>query len=68
MRKITKEGQACRKCSYPVVWRKTKKNPKKGQRYGYRRYLWCKRCHNLYHVESEWYEIRDDMVQEELFA
>lgn len=50
--KITREGQACRKCSTPVVKRIPRKKPKSGQPYYYEYYLFCPGCSTMYMVDE----------------
>jgi len=50
--KITYEGQACRKCSTPVIKRIPKKRPKSAQSYFYEYYFYCPGCHTMYMVDE----------------
>jgi ribonuclease HI len=50
--KITQEGQACRKCSTPVVKRVPRRQQKPGQTYYYEYYLSCPNCGTMYMVEE----------------
>lgn len=50
--KITQEGQACRKCSAPVVKRVPRRKQKPGQTYYYEYYLSCPSCGTMYMVEE----------------
>lgn len=40
------EGQPCRKCQYPVIWRTSKKAKKEGVHY--KKYLFCEKCRAIY--------------------
>jgi len=51
--KITEEGQACRKCGTPVIKKKAKNIPHKGQTYYFKFYLGCPKCGTMYMQESE---------------
>ena len=50
--KITQEGQACRKCSTPVVKKLPRRRQKPGQTYYYEYYLYCPNCSTMYMVEE----------------
>ena len=50
--KITREGQACRKCSTPVVKKEPRRKRKPGQTYYYAYYLSCPNCGTMYMVEE----------------
>ena len=50
-KKITQEGQLCRKCSTPVV-KRIPKRPKKTQAYYYEYYFYCPKCSTMYMVEE----------------
>ena len=50
--KITREGQACRKCSTPVVKKEPRRKRKPGQTYYYAYYLSCPNCGAMYMVEE----------------
>lgn len=50
--KITSEGQACRKCSTPVVKKIPRTKPQPGQAYRFEYYLYCPQCHTNYMVEE----------------
>lgn len=45
-----REGEACWKCSTPVIKQKSK--PKPGRDYYYEYYLWCPKCNANYEVEE----------------
>ncbi|MEP3209546.1 MAG: hypothetical protein ABJN95_10175 [Maribacter sp.] len=51
-RKMTKAGQACRKCNTPVIKKYPKSKIKEGQKYRFEYYLSCPSCKTLYHVEE----------------
>jgi ribonuclease HI len=51
-RKVTSEGQACRKCGAPVEKRKPTRKVKPGQSYYYEYYLQCPKCGTIYLVED----------------
>ena len=44
------EGEACAKCSTPVIKRKGKSKPNRNYYFEY--HLWCPKCEIAYHVES----------------
>jgi ribonuclease HI len=48
--KITKEGQACRKCSTPVIKQTPRRKAKRAYYYEY--YLYCPKCRTQYMVEE----------------
>jgi ribonuclease HI len=50
--KITQEGQACRKCSTPVIKRVPRRKLKPGQTYYFEYYLSCPNCDAMYMVEE----------------
>jgi ribonuclease HI len=45
-----RDGDACRKCSTPVIKQKPRSKPNRGYYFEY--YLWCPKCHATYEVES----------------
>jgi ribonuclease HI len=47
---LKEEGEACWKCSTPVVKQKSK--PKPGRDYYFEYYLWCPKCNATYEVEA----------------
>lgn len=51
-RKITQEGQSCRKCSTPVVKKVPRRKQKPAQTYYYEYYLYCPNCRTMYMVEE----------------
>lgn len=51
-RKITQEGQSCRKCSTPVVKKVPRRKHKPAQTYYYEYYLYCPNCRTMYMVEE----------------
>jgi ribonuclease HI len=51
-KKITEEGQPCRKCSTPVVKRIPKRKRRPDQQYYYEYYLYCPGCKTMYMVEK----------------
>ncbi len=50
--KIIRDGQACRKCSTPVVKRVPRRKQKLGQTFYYEYYLSCPNCRTMYMVED----------------
>nr|WP_129678213.1 ribonuclease HI [Candidatus Chloroploca sp. Khr17] len=50
--KMTRAGQACRKCGTPVVKQVPRKQPKATQSYYFEYYLYCPSCHAMYMVED----------------
>jgi ribonuclease HI len=50
--RITRAGQACRKCGIPVERRTPRRRPKPGQEYCYEYYLSCPSCGTNYMVEE----------------
>jgi ribonuclease HI len=50
--KITEEGQPCRKCGTPVIKKKPRGKPKRGQTSYYEYYLFCPECETRYFVEK----------------
>ena len=50
--KITKAGQACRKCNTPVTRRVPARQLKQGQKYYYLYYYACPKCETVYFVDE----------------
>jgi uncharacterized protein with PIN domain len=52
---ITKAGQPCRHCGFPVVERVRKENRKVkvGQKYYFKSYFWCDKCRSIYMDHSK---------------
>lgn len=59
--RITREGQACRKCSTPVIKRIPRK-PKKTQAYYFEYYFYCPKCGTMYLVEEAKRNIDSDFA------
>lgn len=51
-RKITEEGQSCRKCGTPVVKKIPTTKQKPGQAYRFAWYLSCPECKTMYMIEG----------------
>jgi len=52
-KKKLSEGDGCRKCGHPVTYRTPLRRPKKGQKYYFKKYLYCISCGTMYMIESE---------------